>query len=82
MSGWKGAGMDAGAGSLCKRLAFTGSTAVEKMVQTRHSLIKEERSAYQSVCKSDKKMKALMLIMRSTFRNDAMSRIAQDFLIK
>lgn len=40
MSGWKGAGMDAGAGSLCKRLAFTGSTAVEKMVQTRHSFDK------------------------------------------
>lgn len=74
MSGWKGAGMDAGAGSLCKRLAFTGSTAVEKMVQTRHSLIKEECSTYQSVCKSDKKVKALMLIRRSTFRNDAMSK--------
>lgn len=42
MSGWNGAGMDAGAGSLCKRLAFTGSAAVEKMIQTRHSLNKVE----------------------------------------
>lgn len=38
MSGWNGAGMDAGAGSLCKCLAFTGSAAVEKIIQTRHSL--------------------------------------------
>lgn len=30
MSGW----MNAGAGSLCKHLAFAGSTVVEKMVQT------------------------------------------------
>lgn len=31
--------MDAGAGSLCKCLAFTGSTAVEKIVQTRHMIV-------------------------------------------
>lgn len=68
-NGWVDAGMDAGAGSLCKRLAFTGSTAVEKMVQTRHSLIKGECSTsfLQEWQKSE---------TTDAHRSDAMSNIA------